>query len=113
MNEWQAEFRRELDRLGSWTERAKKIEASQQQASAALSARNETLLSLRPDFDRLTVDFWQAFGRGLGCENPPATILAQRARMRSFGYRGALTAIASLLIVYASFASSRVIRPSQ
>ena len=43
----------------------------------------------------------------------PATILAQRARMRSFGYRGALTAIASLLIVYASFASSRVIRPSQ
>jgi SpoVK/Ycf46/Vps4 family AAA+-type ATPase len=52
----------------------------------ALASRNERLLALRGDFDALTLDFWKAFGRSLGCEDPAATIAHEQARLRSIGY---------------------------
>lgn len=52
-------FRRELDRLPSWTERAKKIEGRIKETNAALVSRNEKLLALRSDFDALTIGFWR------------------------------------------------------
>ena len=52
----------------------------------ALAARNEKLLTLRGDFDALTLDFWRGFARGLGCEDPESTIAAQKERMRSVGH---------------------------
>jgi hypothetical protein len=95
LNAQQTEFRRELDRLGSWQERAQRIQGQLKQTESALAMRQEKLLGLRSDFDALTLDFWKAFGRGLGCENPQATILARRARMRSLACLGAIGFIAA------------------
>jgi hypothetical protein len=47
----QAEFRRRLDTLSSWQERARKIDERLKQTTAALATRNEKLLALREDFD--------------------------------------------------------------
>ena len=88
MNNQQAEFRRQLDKLPSWKERAQNIDQRLKQISGTLATHNEKLLALRPDFDALTMDFWKAFGRGLGCEDPERTIAAQKERMCSNAYRG-------------------------
>jgi hypothetical protein len=75
-----------LDVLPSWKERVQKIDQRLKQTSVALATRNEKLLGLCGDFDALTTDFWKAFGRGLGCEDPTRTIAFQRERMRSIGH---------------------------
>jgi len=59
-------------------------------AAWALAARNEQLYALRGDFDALTMDFWNAFGRRLGCENPSETIAGQQAWQRSAGCIGTI-----------------------
>jgi hypothetical protein len=82
----QAAFRRELDRLGSWQSRSEKIEARLRQTCTALVGRNEKLLSLRSDFDALTLAFWRSFAGRLGSETPDQTIVACQARMRSPAY---------------------------
>src|SRR5882762_3454889 len=69
----QIEFRRQLDAIPSWLARAQKIEDRLQETARALAARDEQLFGLRGDFDALTMDFWNAFARRLGCENPSVT----------------------------------------
>src|SRR5260221_10365716 len=66
----------------------KKIEDRLQETTRALAARNEQLYALRGDFDALTMDFWNAFARRLGCENPSETIARQQAWQRSVGHIG-------------------------
>ncbi len=66
--------------------RAQKIEDRLQETARALAARDEQLFGLRGDFDALTMDFWKAFARSLGCENPSETIACQQARQRSVGH---------------------------
>jgi AAA+ superfamily predicted ATPase len=61
----------------------------------ALACRNEKLLALRSDFNVLTMEFWKAFGRGLGCEDPAHAIATQKGRMRSVSH----TAVIVLTIV--------------
>ncbi len=70
----QIEFRRQLDAIPSWSARTQKIEDRLQETTKALAVRNEQLLALRGDFDALIMDFWNAFARRLGCENPSETI---------------------------------------
>src|SRR5258708_17302689 len=79
----QIEFRRQLDAIPSWSARAQKIEDRLQETTRALAAREEQLFALRGDFDALTMDFWKAFARSLGCENPSETISRQQAWRRS------------------------------
>ena len=78
-------FRAELTKL-PLTDRIRRIDFQLAANRFALSTRNEQLLTLRSDFDALTLDFWRSFARGLGCENPESTIAAQKARMRSIGH---------------------------
>ena len=68
----------------------KKIEDRLQETTRALAARNEQLYALRGDFDALTMDFWNAFARRLGCENPSETIAGQQAWQRSVGCIGTI-----------------------
>jgi hypothetical protein len=77
------EFRRQLDAIPSWAARVQKIEDRLQETTRALAARDEQLFALRGDFDALTMDFWNAFARRLGCENPSETIARQQAWQRS------------------------------
>ena len=70
----QIEFRRQLDTIPTWPARAQKIEDRLQETTRALAVRDEQLFALRGDFDALTMDFWNAFARRLGCENPSETI---------------------------------------
>jgi AAA+ superfamily predicted ATPase len=94
-------FRAELTKL-PLPDRIRRIDFQLAANRFALSTRNEQLLGLRGDFDRLTLDFWRAVGRGLGCEEPEHTIAGQRERMRSFGHISiillviAMTAMAAL-----------------
>ena len=81
----QIEFRRQLDAIPSWSARAQKIEDRLQETTRALAARDEQLFALRGIFDSLTMDFWKAFARRLGCENPSETIARQQAWQRSVG----------------------------
>ena len=78
-------FRAELTKL-ALPDRIRRIDFQLAANRFALSTRNEQLLGLRGDFDRLTLDFWRAVGRGLGCEDPEHTIAGQRERMRSVGH---------------------------
>jgi DNA replication protein DnaC len=80
------EFRRQLDAIPSWSARAQKIEDRLQETTRALAARDEQLFALRGDFDALTMDFWKAFARRLGYENPSETIARQQAWQRSVGH---------------------------
>src|SRR5258708_12814073 len=98
----QIEFRRQLDAIPSWSARAQKIEDRLQETTRALAARDEQLYALRGDFDALTIDFWNAFARRLGCENPSATITRHRAWQLSVGHIGTillLVVVAVLLVV--------------
>jgi hypothetical protein len=79
----QAVFRRQLETLSSWQERLHKIDEKLNQTSEALATRGEKLLDLRSDFDALTLDFWKAFARSLGCENPVEVIASKEASKRS------------------------------
>jgi hypothetical protein len=63
----------------------------------ALAAREERLLTLRTDFDALTIAFWKGFARGLECEDPAQTIAGEKRRMRSFG-RVSMILLAAILI---------------
>ena len=74
----QIEFRRQLDAIPSWSARAQKIEDRPQETARAPASRDEQLFALRGDFDALTMDFWKAFARSLGCENPSETIARQQ-----------------------------------
>src|SRR6266403_5679693 len=82
----QIEFRRQLDAIPSWSTRAQKIEDRLRETTRALAVRDEQLFALRGDFDALTMDFWNAFARRLGCENPSETITRHRAWQRSIGH---------------------------
>ena len=95
------EFRRQLDAIPSWSARAQKIEDRLQETTRALAARDEQLYALRGDFDALTMDFWNAFARSLGCENPSETIARQQAWQRSVGHIGTILffIVATLLLV--------------
>jgi hypothetical protein len=97
----QIEFRRQLDAIPSWSARAQKIEDRLQETTRALAARDEQLFALRGDFDALTMDFWNAFARGLGCENPSETIARQQAWQRSVGHIGTILffVVVTLLLV--------------
>jgi hypothetical protein len=97
----QIEFRRQLDAIPSWLARAQKIEDRLQETTRALAARDEQLFALRGDFDALTMDFWNAFARGLGCENPFETIARQQAWQRSVGHIGTILffVVVTLLLV--------------
>src|SRR5262245_55366064 len=106
MNARQTEFRRQLDALPSWKERAQRIAQRLRQTSAILATRNEKLLALRLDFDALTCDFWKAFGRGLGCEDPERTILNQKERLRSVAYLGTIGLIIGLSVFSCIFCLS-------
>jgi hypothetical protein len=64
MNARQQEFRRELDRLGSWQERTQ-IQGQLKRTESALAMRQEKLLGLRSDFDALTLAFWNEFKQSL------------------------------------------------
>jgi hypothetical protein len=77
-----AVFRTELSSL-PLPARIRRIEYDLAANRVALAARNEKLLALRGDFDALTIAFWKAFSRGLGCEDPEHTIADQEARMHS------------------------------
>jgi hypothetical protein len=61
MSSRQTEFRRQLDALPSWKERAQKIDERLEQTRAALLSRSEKLLGLCDDFNALAIDFWYAF----------------------------------------------------
>jgi hypothetical protein len=78
-------FRAELSSL-PLPDRIRRIDYRLAENRFALASRNEKLLTLRADFDRLTLDFWRGFGRGLGCEDPEHTITAQKKRMHSVGH---------------------------
>jgi hypothetical protein len=95
----QAEFRRQLDTLSSWQERARKIDQRLWEVSAALAARNEKLLALRGDFNVLTLDFWNAFARSLGCENPVGAIAREKARKRSPARSVILLTVTTILVL--------------
>src|SRR5258706_10934157 len=97
----QIEFRRQLDAIPSWSARAQKIEDRLQETTRALVARDEQLFALRGDFDALTMDFWNAFARSLGCENPSETIARQRAWQRSVGHIGTILffVVVTLLLI--------------
>ena len=97
----QIEIRRQLDAIPSWSARAQKIEDRLQETTRALAARDEQLYALRGDFDALTMDFWNAFARRLGCENPSETIARQQAWQRSVGHIGTILffVVAILLLV--------------
>jgi hypothetical protein len=98
----QIEFRRQLDAIPSWLARAQKIEDRLQETTRALASRDEQLFGLRGDFDALTMDFWNAFARRLGCENPSETITRHRAWQLSVGHIGTillLVVVAVLLVV--------------
>jgi hypothetical protein len=73
----QTDFRRQLDALPSWQQRAQKIGQAIAQKSSALASRNEKLLALRGDFDALTLEFWSAFRRSLevGEKGPDAVAI--------------------------------------
>src|SRR5258706_11628274 len=86
----QIEFRRQLDAIPSWSARAQKIEDRLQETTRALAARDEQLYALRGDFDALTMDFWNAFARRLGCANPSETIARQQAWQRSVRHIGTI-----------------------
>src|SRR5258708_2434714 len=99
----QIEFRCQLDAIPSWSARAQKVEDRLQETTRALATRNEQLYALRGDFDALTMDFWTAFTRRLGCENPSETIARQQAWQRSVGYIGTIlffVVVTLLLVVY-------------
>src|SRR5467141_259660 len=97
----QIEFRRQLDAIPSWSTRAQKIEDRLRETTRALAARDEQLYALRGDFDALTMDFWNAFARRLGCENPSETIARQQAWQRSIGHIGTILffVVMTLLLV--------------
>jgi hypothetical protein len=97
----QTEFRRQLDAIPSWSARAQKIEDRLQETTRALAARDEELYALRGDFDALTMDFWNAFARRLGCENFSETISRQQAWQRSVGHIGTILffVVVTLLLV--------------
>ncbi len=97
----QIEFRRQLDAIVSWPVRAQKVEDRLQETARALAARDEQLFALRGDFDALIMDFWNAFARSLGCENPSETIARQQAWQRSVGHIGTILffIVATLLLV--------------
>src|SRR5258705_3768755 len=97
----QIEFRRQLDAIPSWLARAQKIEDRLQETTRALAARDEQLYALRGDFDALTMDFWNAFARSLGCENPSETIVRQQTWQRSVGHIGTILffVVVTLLLV--------------
>src|SRR5258708_21949345 len=80
------EFRSQLDAIPSWSARAQKIEDRLQETTRAVAAGDEQLYALRGDFDALTMDFWKAFARSLGRENPSETIARQQAWQRSVGH---------------------------
>jgi hypothetical protein len=86
----QIEFRRQLDAIPSWAARAQKVEDRLQETTRALATRDEQLFALRGDFDALTMDFWKAFARSLGCENPSETIVRHQAWQRSAGRIGTI-----------------------
>jgi DNA replication protein DnaC len=99
----QIEFRRQLDAIPSWSARAQKIEDRLQETTRALAARDEQLFALRGDFDALTMDFWNAFARRLGCENPSETITRHRAWQLSVGHIGTIlffVVVTVLLVVH-------------
>jgi hypothetical protein len=99
----QIEFRRQLDAIPSRLARAQKIEDRLQETTRALAARDEQLFVLRGDFDALTIDFWKAFARRLGCENPSETIAHKQAWQRSVGHMGTIlffVVVTGLLIVH-------------
>lgn len=95
----QEEFRRQLSALSSWQAKERKIEAALQETEKALAAREERLLTLRTDFDALTLAFWNEFARGLGCENPAQTIDTEEARKRSLTRLGTISCFVCLLIM--------------
>jgi DNA replication protein DnaC len=97
----QIEFRRQLDAIPSWLARAQKIEDRLQETTRALAARDEHLFALRGDFDALTMDFWNAFARRLGYENPSETIARRQAWQRSVGHIGTILffVVVTLLLV--------------
>src|SRR5262245_34402145 len=74
MNGWQGEFRRELNRLGSWQERAQRIQGQLKQTESALAMRQEKLLALRSDFDALTLAFWNEFKQNLNPQQEPGKV---------------------------------------
>jgi hypothetical protein len=98
MNGWQGKFRRELDALLSWKDRSEKIEAGLKEKGQALAVRPQKLLALRRDFDALTLEFWKAFGRTLGCECPAQTIAGCQEKMRSPGYIATLGIIVCVTV---------------
>ena len=61
MNARQGEFRRQLDTLGSWSERAQRIDEGLAQTNTALASRNASLVALQNDLCALTRDFWYGF----------------------------------------------------
>jgi AAA+ superfamily predicted ATPase len=100
MNTEKAEFRRQLDVLPSWQQRAHKIDEALEQTSKALATRQETLQSLRTDFAELERDFWKVFARGKGCENPTETLLREHTRLRSVLYLGTMALVAALTVYF-------------
>ena len=90
-------FRTELAKL-ALPDRIRRIDYQLAANRVALAARNERLLALRGDFDVLTMDFWNAFGRSLGCEDPAETIAYEQARLRSVGYLGIVFCALTLTI---------------
>jgi len=95
----QAAFRHELNCLRSWKDRSERIEARLRETCTALASRNEKLLALRSDSDRLTLAFWSAFGREQGCENPAQTIATAQAWLRSPTYTTLVGALVCALFV--------------
>jgi hypothetical protein len=96
------DFRSELAAL-PLPERIRRIEGKLAETTGALAARDEKLFALRGDFDALTMDFWNAFARRLGCENPSETIARQQAWQRSVGHIGTIlffVVVTVLLVVY-------------
>jgi hypothetical protein len=90
-------FRTELAKL-ALPDRIRRIDYQLAANRVALAARNERLLALRGDFDALTMDFWNAFGRSLGCEDPAETIAYEQARLRSVSYLGIVFCALTLTI---------------
>lgn len=89
-----ADLRAELATL-PLPERVRRIEGKLAETTGALAARNEKLLKLRVDFAALTLDFWKAFARSLGCENPAETIKTEDALLI-----GRIVGIVTLIVCF-------------
>ena len=81
-------------------ERVRRIEEKLAETTGALATRNEKLLALRGDFDALTLDFWKAFARTLGCEDPSETIKTEQASFRSVLYLGTIVGVVALIVYF-------------